>query len=507
MLMMKNLKALQEITKNLNVLYVEDDTDILKRTAVYFRNFFEEVRAAKDGEEGLSMYKTQDFDIVITDILMPKMNGTEMLEEIRKINPHQIALITTAHTDSATMLAAIKIGVDGYIIKPFDFEQMNSALFKAAQKIQIYKENEVYKSHLSEIVEEKTHELEDLLAYQDSNYQKTLSSMVEIIEQRDTYTAGHSKRVAEYSQKIAQQMGYLEDDCTLIYHAGILHDVGKIATPDAVLLNPKALNDLEYKLIQEHVSVSYKLLHKIPMFKYLSDIVYSHHERYDGTGYPRGLKADEIPELARIMIVADAFDAMTTNRIYKSRNTIAQALVQLEKFSGSQFDPLVAENAIIALKDVEIDEKINQLPQTKLEEERFAYFYKDTLSEAYNQQYLDVVLMKNKQEKYFNFMSVISLKNFSEYNKENGWKNGDKLLTEVASLLSEHFPDAYLFRVFGDDFVMMSEENYKEEKIKDALGDLLAQHQLKYQVDIINLQDQDISMLSEIETFQKTKKY
>lgn len=422
---MNNVKNLYNISKDLCVLYVEDDLDIQERTSIYFSKFFKELVLASDGEEGLSLYSSKDFDIVITDILMPKMDGIKMLEEIHKINPNQIALITTAHTDSEHMLCAIKGGIDGYIVKPFDFEQMNATLFKVAQKIQMFKENETYKSHLNEIVDEKTHELEDLLVYQETNYQKTLSSMVEIIEQRDTYTAGHSKRVAEYSQKIAEQMGYSQADCTLIYHAGILHDVGKIATPDAVLLNPKSLNDLEYK----------------------------------------------------------------------SRNTIAQALVELEKLSGLQFDPLVAKNAIIALKDVVIDENINQLPQSKLEEERFAYFYKDTLSEAYNQEYLDVVLMKNEQGKYV-----------SEYNKKNGWEKGDKLLAEVASLLSENFPDSYLFRVFGDDFVLMSKECYKEEKIEAVVDGTLKKHKLKYQLDSIDLQEEDISKISQIETLQKTIK-
>jgi len=503
---MQNVKALQDISKDLRILYVEDDPNIREGTSLYFRNFFKDVIVANDGKEALSLYKEQDFDIVITDILMPQMDGIKMLEAIHKINPYQSTLITTAYTDSKNILNAIKVGVDGYIVKPFDFEQMNFELFKVAQKINMHKENELYKSNLNELVKEKTHELKTLLAYQDSNYKKTLSSMVEIIEQRDTYTAGHSKRVAEYSQKIAQEMGYSQSECTLIYHAGILHDVGKIATPDAVLLNPKALNDLEYKLIQEHVSVSYRLLHKIPMFEYLSDIVYSHHERYDGTGYPRALKKDEIPELARIMIVADAFDAMTTNRIYKSRNTIAQALVEIDKLSGSQFDPLVAKHAIIALKDIKIDDAINQLPITKLEEERFAYFYRDTLSEAYNQQYLDVALMKNKQEKYFHFIAIISLKGFSEYNKKHGWKKGDRLLAEVASLLSEHFPAAYIFRVFGDDFVLMSKKNPKEENIKDTLSHTLKKHKLKYEVDIIDLELENISVLSDIEAFQERKK-
>jgi len=496
---MVDLKSLKELTKNLKVLYVEDDVSIGQTMVQYLEKFFSLVVYAANGLEGLQKYQLQRFDIVITDLSMPKMNGLDMLEQIKELNESQAVLITTAHSESDYMFGAIKAGIDGYIIKPFDFIQLNRELFKIAQKLQKFKENEKYKLHLQEMVDKKTSELRHLVDFQNDNYEKTLFSMVEMIEQRDTYTAGHSKRVAEYSQRIAKEMGFSDEDCTMIHQAGILHDVGKIATPDAVLLNPNSLNDIEYKLIQEHVEVSYRLLNNIPMFKALAEIVHSHHERYDGTGYPLALKGDEIVPLARIMIVADAFDAMTTNRIYKARKNVKEALRELVELSSKQFHPEVVEAALIALKDTEIDENINQLPKSKLEEERFAYFYKDTLSEAYNQNYLDVVLMKNSYDAEYKNIEVFLLKDFSKYNKNNGWEEGDKLLKNIASMLCKKLPQNLVFRVFGDDFVVISKEKLNLLEVKTSLDKIKNIKEITYITKDIDLSVVNISKSAQIE--------
>lgn len=499
---MIDVKELKNLSKDVNLLYVEDDSSIRNVMTDYLKKFFKMIIVANDGLEGLSAYKNGDFDVVITDLSMPKMGGLEMLGEIKKINENQAVLITTAHNEPDYMTEAIKSGVDGYILKPFDFIQLNQELYKIVQKIVKYKENEAYKEYLKEMVEKKTFEISHLMDIQKNNYDKTLYLMVDMIEQRDTYTAGHSKRVAQYCRLIAKEMGYSEEECDLIHQAGILHDIGKIATPDAVLLNPKSLNDIEYKLIQEHVEVSYKLLNEVPMFKPFAEIVYSHHERYNGAGYPRGLKADEITPLARIMIVADAFDAMTTNRIYKARKSVAESLQEIETLAYIQFHPEVVKKATIALRDVTIDTEITQLPNTKLEEERFAYFYKDTLGGAFNQNYLDVVLMKNSYNLEFKYMSIFSLKNFSAFNKENGWNEGDKLLTGFSKILCADCLDSIVFRVFGDDFVILSKSELQVSTLKTLLNDFLTTYNIDYTLQIVDLSKVKINQVSQIERAQ-----
>jgi len=497
-----DVKELKKLCESLSVLYVEDDQSIQNVMTEYLTKFFLTVVSASDGLEGISAYANGHFDIVITDLSMPRMGGLEMLQKIKLINEGQSVLITTAHNEPEYMMGAIKAGVDGYIVKPFDFMQLNHELYKVTLRLQKFKENEEYKHHLREMVEKKTSEIVHLLDEQKDNYDKTLYLMVDMIEQRDTYTAGHSKRVAEYCKLIAEEMNYSIGDCELIYQAGILHDVGKIATPDAVLLNPKALNNIEYKLIQEHVTVSYNLLKDIPMFASFADVVYSHHERYDGKGYPRGFKGDEIPPLSHIMIVADAFDAMTTNRIYKARQSVSEAIEELINCSGQQFHPEVVEKAVIALKNVNIDDTISQLPRTKLEQERFAYFYKDTLSDAYNQNYLDIVLMKNSYDLEFQWMELFSVKNFSQYNKQYGWRAGDTLLKSLSDILCEHNPNNLVFRVFGDDFVVMSKEELNFLNVKDEFDKLMSDFDIEYSVQNIDLVKTGISKVSEVEDAQ-----
>ena len=496
---MKDLKELKELTKNLNILYVEDDLNIQKTMIQYLKKFFFLVVDACDGLDGLQKYQIGKFDIVITDLSMPKMNGLEMLEKIKLIDENQAILITTAHTETKYMIGAIKAHIDGYILKPFDFEQLNYELFKISQKLKKFQENEQYKKYLQQMVEQKTSELSQLMLFQSDNYEKTLLSMVEIIEDRDTYTAGHSKRVANYSKMIAIKMGYSDDDCTKIYQAGILHDVGKIATPDAVLLNPKNLNEIEYKLIQEHVSVGFKLLSNIPMFNSLAEIVHSHHERYDGSGYPRGLKGDEILPLAQIMIVADAFDAMTTNRIYKARKNVAEALEELVNLKSKQFHPDVVNHAVTSLHNVKIDDSISQLPKTQLEEERFAYFYKDTLSNTYNKNYLDLVLMKNSYEKQYLYMDVFYLKSFSQYNKSRSWSEGDIFLCKFADVLNKYFSNSLVFRVFGDDFVTMGKKKTEITKLKNSLDEMVQNSGVKYSIKTIDLTKVQIDSIEQIE--------
>lgn len=452
---MISIKQLKKISSNISILYVEDDTNLSASVVHYLSIIFDTVQSAKDGEEGLALYKLQDYDIVITDIQMPKMNGLEMIEKIREYKPKQEIIITTAFSETQYMMQSIALDVNGYILKPMDFDKMNLTLYKSVESIVLHKENENYKKNLEEMVQVRTQQNTLLEKEKIENYEKTLLSLVELVEKRDSYTGGHSIRVASYCKLIAKEMGYDEDSCNLLYKAGILHDIGKIETPDAVLLKPGALDTLEYNLIKEHVSTGYKLLNNIPMYKELSEIIVAHHERYDGTGYPNALIGDEIPELTRIMVVADAFDAMTTNRIYKSRMSIENAIKELKKFSGTQFDEKVIKVALIPLKNVVIDPNIGQLPSTQMEDKRFAYFFEDQITQAYNANYLDLVLIQN--DSLSKYLSVVFLHNFSSFNQKYGWDKGNVFLKDITKILHLCCKEASVFRIHGDDFIIISD--------------------------------------------------
>jgi PAS domain S-box-containing protein/putative nucleotidyltransferase with HDIG domain len=293
------------------------------------------------------------------------------------------------------------------------------------------------------------------------NSEQIIHSMVNMIESRDSYTAGHTKRVANYCELIATQMEYSNEEIELLKNAAWLHDIGKISTPDGVLLKPDKLDNVEYELIKDHLSAGYEMLKEIDQYKEIADIIREHHERYDGKGYPRGLKGAQINPLSRIMIVADAFDAMTTNRIYKPRKTVAESLKELRSLSAQQFHPEVVEATLIALKDITIDEQIFQKPKSAIEEQRFAYFYQDKLTGLYLKEYLPLALQRfAKSPQVYHY--DVKLHNFSQYNNAHSWSKGDEFLISFASFLHNSFSKATVFRIEGDDFMLICEQKIED---------------------------------------------
>ncbi|MEA2091615.1 MAG: HD domain-containing phosphohydrolase, partial [Campylobacterota bacterium] len=230
-------------------------------------------------------------------------------------------------------------------------------------------------------------------------------------------------------------------------------DIGKISTPDSVLLKPSHLNSLEYGLIQEHVTVGYEMLQNIEFYQELIEIMRYHHERYDGEGYPNGLKGEEIPELSAIMSVADAFDAMTSNRIYKKSKSVEDAIKELIELKGKQFNPKIVDYAVVVLKDVKTDSTINQNPKTDVENERLAYFYKDSLTGLYNEDYLILLLnQKNyKQEhKYCTFLKIRKYENHHVLSI---------ILKSISLELLEKFHNIMVFRYADDNIILFGNNN------------------------------------------------
>ena len=294
--------------------------------------------------------------------------------------------------------------------------------------------------------------LEQLKLEKVSNYEETILAFVDIIEQRDAYTAGHTVRVAHYCGLIARHMNIENDDIHKLEKAAILHDIGKVVTPDSILLKPGKLSALEYDLIKQHATSGYKMLSKVAMYKELADIIHHHHEHYNGSGYPDGLKENEISLLTHIMIVADAFDAMTTNRIYKGRKTVDEALNEIKSLSGIHFHPDVVDSAIKILMGTEIHDT-SQMPHSDLEQKRFSYFFQDPLTSVHNENYLSIML--NKDFGRFECINLLELRNFSAYNRENGWGEGNSLLIKIAHELENKYPHADIFRFHGDDFILL----------------------------------------------------
>jgi two-component system, LuxR family, sensor histidine kinase TtrS len=288
------------------------------------------------------------------------------------------------------------------------------------------------------------------------NYEQTVLSFAEMIDQRDTYTAGHTVRVAQYSKLLAREMGLSEQQIGSLQQAAILHDIGKIATPDSVLLKPGKLSALDYELIKHHASAGHHMLASISMYRELAGIIRHHHERFDGMGYPDRLQGKKIPLLSRIITVADSFDAMTTNRIYKPRKTVAEALQELQDLSGSQFDPDVVAAGLKTLRPADIPESVSQLPKNRMEQRRFSYFFSDKLTGLYNEDYLQIILHNNQALREYRCLHSLHVKNLEQYNRRQGWEQGNLLMQKFATELQTRYPDALLFRAYGRDFVVIT---------------------------------------------------
>lgn len=303
-------------------------------------------------------------------------------------------------------------------------------------------------------------------------YEQNLFSLVSLIEQRDNYTAGHGQRVGEYSRLIAIQMGLSHEVQEELYRAGTLHDIGKVAIPDSILLKPGPLEPVERSLIEEHVEAGYTLLKRVDIFTSIAEIVRYHHERLDGTGYPNKISGDAIPLLSQIMAAADCVDAMTTNRIYKGRKSLSEALEELKSLRGIKFRADVIDAALVALSNISLEIPHSQRPTTPMEMERFSYFYKDSLTGVYTSAYLNFLFFEPDFDQYQQLW-LVNLGNISQFNKAYGWEKGDDLLKHYAQTLQDYFPQLPIIRFQGDDFIIFR----KDDKLPQ-IGDLYA-HWLK----------------------------
>jgi len=355
------------------------------------------------------------------------------------------------------------------------------------------------------IIRNKALQLYDKELEKIKNYQSMISLVIDLIDKRDSYTAGHSQRVSHYCEIIARALYHDESIVQKIKEASVLHDVGKIAIPDSILLKPGQLTPVEKELINYHLIAGYELLSKVDMYKELAEIMRHHHERYDGTGYPDGLAAEAIPPLSRIMIVADAFDAMTTDRIYKPRKSVDEALKEIELLKGSQFDPEVADAAITVLKQITIDAS-DQFPKTAIEEERFAYYLKDQLTGLNNHWALESILTINQHTREFRFATVISLENLMNLNRQNGWHSGDILLEKFGALLKNRFNHHHIYRIFGDTFVILSPEYLDLSAESLSKSEYFQKIDITITVTVIHLIEAKIDSISKLEeTISKQK--
>ncbi|MCZ6695256.1 MAG: response regulator [Acidobacteria bacterium] len=305
---------------------------------------------ACDGIEALDKMQGNGFNLVVSDIDMPEMDGVALLQEIKKIHPDTEVIMLTGVVDVDTAINSIRLGANDYLTKPFNLAEVRITVARALEKRRLILENREYQRHLETRVQERTAELqrkndevEELYQRIANAYQMTLEALATALDTRDSETMGHSLRVAAYTAHMAEQMGIKGSMMTDIYRGALLHDFGKIGVPDAILRKPGKLTPEEWVEMRKHPEIGYRILHGINFLESSRQIVLSHQERFDGTGYPRNLKGEEIPLGARIFCVADTLDAMTSDRVYRKALPYETARAEIEKYSGTQFDPEVVK--------------------------------------------------------------------------------------------------------------------------------------------------------------------
>src|SRR5947199_5466021 len=301
-------------------------------------------RQASSGMEALNILNSgKEFDLMLSDLMMRDLDGIGLLEQTKTGYPDLPVIMVTAVHDISVALAAIRNGAYDYLLKPFEREQLLAAVSRALEHRKLRLENRSYQSNLESLVAARTEQLRQTMADLERSYDITLEALGDALDLKDAETEGHSKRVTAFTIAMARAMGMSGDKIRVIARGAFLHDIGKMAIPDAILRKPGALTEQEVMIMREHCARGYHMLKKIPFLAEAADIVYSHQEKFDGSGYPRNLKGEQITLGARIFAVADTLDAITSDRPYRAAQSTRAALEEISRFAGSQFDPDVVK--------------------------------------------------------------------------------------------------------------------------------------------------------------------
>jgi len=298
---------------------------------------------AHNGKDALNHFYKEKFSLIISDIRMPEMDGLKLLQDVKAVRPTMMFIIMTGYPEIELAVEAIHLGVNDFLIKPFDLELAVFSVKKALEQKKMEEELESYHRSLKKLVEERTEKLQQAYLTLKKAYLDSVKVLAEAIDAKDTYTRGHSDRVRRMSLQIAVSLGFTEERREILEYGALLHDIGKIGIEDEILRKPGPLSPEEFQTIQQHPLVGVKIVEGIEFFKDKIPMIRSHHEHFDGKGYPDGLMGEAIPLEARIIAVPDAFDAMASLRPHRRAMSLEDVLLEMEKYKGKQFDPNILE--------------------------------------------------------------------------------------------------------------------------------------------------------------------
>ena len=361
-----SMNIMDECIEGSRILIVDDDKAILNLLSRKLGLLGYLCDTEPDGLKAIHRVKAERYDAVILDVNMPYIKGTEMLYFLRRTAP-DIPVVMISGMDSTDIVRkTLREGAYDYLVKPLCLDELEVSVKRALEHGYLSRQIKQHQIQLERLVNERTKELADALEMVNKTYDATILALGSALETRDIETQSHSVRVAHYSCLIATNLGLNEvERLTDIQRGAYLHDIGKIGVPDAILRKPMSLDDEEWAIMKRHPQIGKDVIEGIDFLSGSTSLVYCHHERYDGSGYPRGLARDEIPIEARIFAVADALDAMTSDRPYRYAMTVGAVKEEIQRLAGAQFDPEVV-SAFAGIEDSKLKiENEESYEQTK----------------------------------------------------------------------------------------------------------------------------------------------
>ena len=333
-----------------NILIVDDEEAIREVVSTLLEAQGYGCASVSNGRLAQEHISGHPVDLVLSDMIMPGMDGLTLVEWLSKTEPDIPVIMVTAMHDLSTALEAIRRGAYDYILKPFEKDQLYLGVRRALEHRHLVLEKRDYQRNLEVVVEDRTAQLKGALEQLEQSYDDTLEALGGALDLKDAETEGHCRRVTAFTIAIAKQMKVDPTQLPQIARAAFLHDIGKMAIPDQILRKPGPLTPEEREVMRTHCAIGYNMVTRIPFLREAAEIVLSHQEYFDGSGYPRGLAGDQIPLGARIFAVADALDAMISDRPYRKALSISHARDEILRCSGTQFDPSVVE-VFLAMSD------------------------------------------------------------------------------------------------------------------------------------------------------------
>ena len=467
------------------LIYIVDDSKTILKYAEGVLIGSYKVALFQSGQEALDQMRTTLPDLVLLDINMPEMDGYAVFQrmkdsaELKKVP----VIFLTADTKQESEIMGLEMGAMDYITKPFAPMVMQSRIARIL-------ELDDFRKHLEQLVDAKTDEIQKIFI-------QSITTITYAVDAKDRYTKGHSVRVAQYCLAIAKKLSWSKQDCLNLYYTALLHDIGKIGIPDSILNKPVKLTDEEYRLIRNHTIMGSNILKPITMVPQICDGARYHHERYDGKGYPFGLKGDEIPYAARIIGIADAYDAITSNRIYEKARVTDYAVNELKKGRGTQFDPYLTD---VMLEIIESGFEFTETPQFEFETEKegeneadsfIVQVCQKTEKDVQKAEDMDSLTgfpirkaFENSVNTYLDnpsnrgTMFLMDVDNFLYVNKSYGHIAGDHIICRLADIIRTYIEeDSYICRVSGDEFAIFYQNGRSEEWIRDVAESILADFQ------------------------------